>query len=116
MPFSWAAASASAMAVGDLDDALDRQAALGNQAVERLALHQLHRQEVDALGLLDRVDGDDVGVIERGERLRLALEAREALRVARHVGGQDLEGDVASELRVGRAIDLAHSRRRRWRR
>ncbi len=49
------------------------------------------------------------GMVERGEGLGLALEAREALGIARHVGGQHLERDVASELRVGRAIDLAHS-------
>jgi hypothetical protein len=37
----------------------------GNQAVERLALHVLHGEEVDALGLIDVVNGDDVGVIQR---------------------------------------------------
>jgi len=34
---------------------------------------------VDAVSLLDRVDGDDPGVVERGEGLRLATEALEPL-------------------------------------
>jgi hypothetical protein len=33
----------------------------------------------------------DVGVVERGEGCRLALEAGEELGVPRHVGGQDLD-------------------------
>ena len=41
--------------VGDLEHPLDRQPPLGNGAVERLALDELHRQEVDAVRFLDRV-------------------------------------------------------------
>ena len=44
------------MARGDLEDALDRQAAFGDQPIERLPLDQLHREEVDAVGFFDRVD------------------------------------------------------------
>ena len=80
MPFSCAAASASASAVAISRSRSSRQPALGDEPVERLALDELHGQEVDAVGFLDRVDGDDAGVVERGERLRLALEALEPLR------------------------------------
>jgi hypothetical protein len=48
-------------------------------------------------------------MIQRGERAGFALEALQALRVAGDVVGQYLEGDVASELRVVGAIDLAHA-------
>ena len=111
MPFSCAAASASASARGDLEDPLDRQPALGNERVERLALDQLHREEVDAVRFLDRVDGDDARVIEGGERLGLAPEALQPLRARGHRGGQHLERHVAPELRVGGAVHLAHSAR-----
>jgi hypothetical protein len=86
-----------------------RQAASGDQAGERLALHQLHREEVDAVGVLDRVDGDDIGVVQRGNRLGLALEAPEAVGVGRHLQRQDLEGDTAVQPGVFGGVDLTHS-------
>ena len=58
---------------------------------------------------LEAVDVGDVRVVERGEQLRLALEAGEALRVGGEGRGQDLDRDLAPELRVGGAIDLAHA-------
>ena len=64
----------------DLQDSLDTQTSLRNQLVQGLALDQLHGQEVQSSGFLDGVDGDDTRVVERGEGLRLALEALEALR------------------------------------
>ncbi len=50
----------------------------------------------------------DVRMIERGERLRFALEARETLGVIGERRRQNLQGHVAAELRVAGAIDLAH--------
>jgi hypothetical protein len=55
------------------------------------------------------VDAEDVRVRERGERLGLALEAREHRGIASERGGEDLERDVAIELEVARAVDLAHA-------
>ena len=95
--------------VGDVEDPLDRQAPLGNGAVEGLALDELHGEEVDAPVLLDRKDRDDARVIEGGEGLRLAAEAVQAVGTSGHPGGQHLERHIASELRVGGAIHLAHS-------
>src|SRR5205823_6665427 len=51
----------------------------------------------------------DVRMVERREQLRLALEADHACRVSEEQLGQDLDRDVAPQLRVVRAIDLAHS-------
>jgi hypothetical protein len=48
-------------------------------------------------------------VVQRREHLRFAPEARQALQIDRERIGQDLERDVAIELRVARAIDLPHS-------
>ena len=98
----------------DLEQPIERQSTGGNHVIERLPLDQLHRQKVDALltwtrGFFDREDGDDVGVIERGERLRLASKAVEPLPIACDVGGKHLDGDVAPEPRVARTIDLAHA-------
>ena len=63
----------------------------------------------DAAAVLEAVDLRDVRMIQRGERLRFALEARQAVGVGRERLGQDLDRDVAIELRVARAIDLAHA-------
>ena len=59
-------------------------------------------------GLFQAVDRADVRMIERREKLRLALEARDALGIDARSLQHDLDRDVAPELRVARAIDLAH--------
>ena len=48
---------------------------------------------------------------ERGDGLRLALEARAAIRIVGERRRQDLDGDVAVEPRIAGAIDLAHAAR-----
>ena len=67
---------------------------------QRLAVDELEDQEADAVSLLEPVDGADVRMIQRGEHPRFALEAREAIGIAREHTRQDLDRDVASELRV----------------
>jgi hypothetical protein len=94
-----------------LPDALDRQAASCNVLVEALPLDQLHRQEAGRGVVLDRVQGDDVRVVERRYGARLALEALEPLRVRGEALRQHLERDVAAEPGVARAVDLAHPAR-----
>ena len=46
---------------------------------------------------------------QRGQRLRLALEAGDALRVGGEGGGQDFDRDLAAEHGVAGAIHLAHA-------
>jgi len=79
--------------------------------VEGLTLDELHGQEVDAVRLLDGVDGDDPGVVEGGQRLRLPPEALDPLRARGHLGGQHLKGHVAPEPGFGGAVHLAHPAR-----
>ena len=76
---------------------------------ERLAGRELHHEEALAVALLETVDAGDARVGQRREHARLALEAREPLGVAREARGQQLERDVAAELRVLGAEDLAHA-------
>ena len=51
----------------------------------------------------------DVRVIQRSRSLRLLLKAPEPLRIARKGRRQDLDGNLAIEPRVARAIHLAHA-------
>ena len=88
-------------------DERDRPAA---QAIrEVFALHQLHHQRAAAAGFLEAVDAGDVRMAERGQHLRLAVEARHAVLVVREVLGQQLQRDVAVQARVGRAEHLSHA-------
>ena len=98
MPFSCAAAraSASAAAMSRSDRRAGRRR---DEAVERLALDELHGEEMDAVGFLDG------GIVTMwGDRGRRAPWPRAgsapAVRVG-PLGGEHLQGDVAAELRVG---------------
>ena len=80
---------------------------------ERRPFHQLHDECVDqrAAALLDAVDRRDVRMIERRERLGLALEPGDAVAIGGKEMRQRFDGDVAIEPRVAGAIDLAHATR-----
>ena len=73
------------------------------------AFHQLQHERPRPLGFLDAVDGGDVGVVEAGEDLRLPRESGEAVRIAGEGVGEDLQRDLAAQLRVGGLPDLAHA-------
>ena len=60
---------------GELEEPLQRQAVVGDDLVERVALHVFHGQEVSAVGLLERVQHDDVGMRDRSNGAGLSLEA-----------------------------------------
>jgi hypothetical protein len=92
----------------DLDGLVDGDRPPPEALLEVLALDQLQREEGLPLGLLEPVDGGDVGVVEGGEEVGLALEAGEALGVLHDLGGQHLDGHFAVEVGVGGPIDLAH--------
>ena len=51
----------------------------------------------------------DVGMVQRGQGLGLALEAREAGGIPADAGGQHLDRDLAAELGVRRAIHFPHA-------
>jgi hypothetical protein len=86
----------------DLPGIIERQRPLGC-----FAFDQFHGQRA----LFDSVDLSDVGVIQRRQNFRFALESCHALGVAGKRFGQDLESDVALQLGVACAVNLAHSAR-----
>ena len=73
-----------------------------------LPLQKLHGDERPAFVLVHVVDGADVGVIEGGGSLRLALEALQGLMVLGHFFRQEFERDKAMELGVFGLIDHTH--------
>jgi hypothetical protein len=59
--------------------------------------------------LFEPVDLRDVRVIERGERLCFTRKSRDAIGVAGKGVGQNLDRDVAIQLRIARALHFAHA-------
>ncbi|MBK9376637.1 MAG: hypothetical protein IPN03_23695 [Holophagales bacterium] len=75
---------------------------------EVFALDELHDEGANAAGLLEAVDRGDVGVLELGQDLRLAFEAGETIGVPGERLGEDLDRDLAPQLRIGRPVDDPH--------
>ena len=65
----------------DVEELGQRDAASGDQLIERPPLDQLHRHERNAVGLLGREDRDDVRMVESGHGVRFAREPREGRRI-----------------------------------
>ena len=94
---------------GELEDTLDRHATARNQLRELLTVHQLHGQKTHTIGFFDRVDGDDVGMVESGEGLGLTLETGQPLGVGGQLGRQHLERHLAVQGRILGPVDLPHT-------
>jgi hypothetical protein len=75
---------------------------------ERRAFHEFQDERVRAAGVLEAVDRRDVGMVEGGEHLRFSAEPCDAITIKREGLRQDLQREIAIELGVARAIDLAH--------
>ena len=78
---------------------------------ERLALEQLHGDELRALELVHLVDGADVRVIERRGGARLAQKPLGGLLIADTIGRQKFERHEARQLDVLGLVDDAHAAR-----
>ena len=63
---------------------------------------------MNAVHVLDRVNGHDVRMVQGGDGLGLPLEPAQALGRS-HLGRQNLQRDLATEFRVLGNIDIAHA-------
>ena len=59
--------------------------------------------------LFDRMDGADVGMVQRGGGARLALKAFDQLAVLRHFRWKKLQGHASAELGILGFVHHAHS-------
>ena len=76
---------------------------------EILAFDELEHERGNAVRLLEPVDVGDVRMVQRREHLRFATEPRQPIRVVRDGRQQNLDRDVAIQLRVARAKYFAHT-------
>jgi hypothetical protein len=99
--------------VGNLDRQVQKLRRLHglptNAVLERLALQKLHGDEGLALVLVDVVDRADVGVVEGGAGLGLALEPLQGDGVAEELLGQELQRDGPVEAGVLGLVDDTHA-------
>ena len=82
---------------------------LGDRLGQGLALDELHGVVVDAALAADRIDRDDVRVVELGGGQGLGLEPAELGRVHRRGERQDLQGHAAIERTLDRLVHHAHA-------
>ena len=73
------------------------------------ALDQLHHERGPGARFLQAVDAGDVRMAERGQHLRLAVEAGHPLLVAREEFRQELQRDFAVQPRVGGTKHFSHA-------
>ena len=85
-----------------------------NPCREVLALDQLHHERADLARLFESMNVRDVCVIEGRQRFGFAFEAREPIGIGRESLRQDLQRDVAIEVRIAGAIHLAHGAGAEW--
>jgi hypothetical protein len=111
IPCSCAASNASAIcfAIGSASPTGIGPAAMRSASVG--PFDQFHDEGGLPVGLLEPVEGRDVGMVERGQGLGLAVEACQAIAVACERVGQNLDRHLPPEVHVGRAVDFAHSAR-----
>ena len=91
-----------------LQDFVDLEGLSADAVLQRLSLQQLHGDEGPAFLHVDIVDGADVGVIEGGRGLGLALEALQGLMVLGHFFRQEFERHEAVKLGVLGLVDHTH--------
>ena len=93
----------------DVQRLTDRDRPLGDPLGERVAVDELEDERGRAIHDFEPVDGADVGMIQRGQQPRLAVEADAPLGIGREETREDLDRDIAPELAVARPVHLAHA-------
>ena len=94
--------------LGDGQRLVEGNRASRNALRQILALDEFHDEGVDVTRMFEAVNDRDVGMVQRGQGLGLALEAGEAIGIVREGLGQDLDRDVAVQFRIARAKYLPH--------
>ena len=75
---------------------------------EVFAFEQLRDDVARAFVMADIVNGEDVRMVQGGRGERFLFKAAKPVFIGRKRGRQELDGDVAIQPRVARAIDFSH--------
>ena len=108
IPCSCAASSASAICFAMGNASSSGMGAFRDPIRKRRAFDEFQDERVRAAGIFEAVDGGDVRMVERREHLRFAWN-RAKRSPSRVKPRQNLQRDVAIQLRIPRPIDLSHA-------
>ena len=86
-----------------------RSAGPDDARLQGLTLDHFEDQGVETVDVLDAVDRGDIGVIQRRQHARFALEPRQPFGIRGEDRRQDLDRDFTSECGIACAIHLAHA-------
>src|SRR5215467_14982015 len=75
---------------------------------QRLSLHALHHQKIDAVLLTDIMEHTNVRVIQTGNDLGFSFESLLADRVGGKMARENLDGHISLKPRIARAIHFTH--------
>ena len=95
----------------EFDHPIGREPLRRNELIQGAPVNELHREEMNAVDLLCRIERGDVRVIECRSGPRLSVKPHHAVRIRGHVRRQNLERDLPAEPGVGGSIDFTHSAR-----
>ena len=88
---------------------VDGQSTVVQSLGEGVAVDEFHNERANAGAFFDAVYGGDIRMIECRERLCLAVESSESVRIGREHIGKNFDCDMSIEARVAGAIHLTHS-------
>jgi hypothetical protein len=93
---------------GVLNQPTARKGSSHQGLTERLAFEEFGNEEADVVLFTDVIDGEDVGMVQRAQDLRLVLKTMKPVGISRESGGKNLQGNSAVKASIPSAIDLAH--------
>jgi hypothetical protein len=88
---------------------VEGESAFADPLGKSLALDEFQHQRMDAGGVLEAIDGGDMGMIKGCQQLGFAFESGDTLWIGRDGLGQNLEGDFPPKTSVAGAIHFTHS-------
>lgn len=80
-----------------------------NELPQRFALEELRDDVVNPPGAANVVNGNNIGMIQRGDRSRLLLKSAQSIRISRERLGQHLQRNIAQQTSVSRPVHFAHT-------
>jgi len=95
--------------ISDPQSIIQRDRTAPQSLGQRFPVDELQHERWYPRCVLESEDGADVGMIERSEHTRFALEAREALGIGRELRRENFEGNVTAEPRITSPIHFAHT-------
>ena len=95
----------------DIEHFAELQRRVSHALAQCIAIDKFSGYEVDRIGLVNLMDGDDVGMVERGSSLGFPHKALHSIRMSSNIGRQNLQCNFAIEFRILRQIHLTHPAR-----